>query len=118
MSLTEHEVTSYVIKTMYICDGLDMDFTFCISSDTGLFDIYFGDELIEDMELFGIHMESQHDQFFVDGIYKLADALRPCMGVGPSQINFSKETVIHKIRHWEINGGPNNRHKHTRYHSH
>ena len=89
----EHEIMSYMIKTMYIRDGKDMDFTFCISSETGLFDLYFGDEEIDNMEVFAIHLQTEHNQFFVDGIHRLADALRPCMGVGPTHINFSKKTL-------------------------
>ena len=115
---SEHEITSYIIKTMYIRDGKDMDFTFCISSDTGLFDLYFGDEEIDNMEVFAIHLQTEHNQFFVDGIHRLADALRPCMGVGPTHINFSKKTVVCRIRHWGIIARLNTRHKYTHYHSH
>ena len=117
-SCTEHEITSYVIKTMYIRDGQEMDFTFCVSSETGLFDVYFGKDEITNLRLFGILPQSEHDQFFVDAIHKLADTLRPCMGIGSAHINFSKKTVVCKITHWEINAGPNIRHKYLCYHSH
>ena len=63
-SCTEHEITSYVIKTVYIHDGLEMDFTFCINSETGLFDVYFGKDEITNLGLFGILPQSEHDQFF------------------------------------------------------
>ena len=38
----EHETKSYTtIKTMFIHDGKQMDFKFCISEETGLFHVYF-----------------------------------------------------------------------------
>ena len=56
-----------------------MDFKFCISEETGLFHAYFGDDKIEELEKFGIHGWSIHDQVFIDAMQRIIESLRPCM---------------------------------------
>ena len=96
----EHGIRGFNIPTLWQRDGKVTAFGFYISTEIGIFHMYFAEERIKCMHNFGLDKNSRYDQVFVSAIGKSAEKLRPFFGYDIHYTNVGSQHIVLVKHSW------------------